>query len=254
MKTARNARALRQRNAAVRKPGKRAVAARKAPISVVPTLGRRSSPEERRAQIIAVAEQLFRTQAYCELNVSDVAKAAGITQGLVYHYFASKEALFVAAFELRARELLQFCLTDLRLPLPQQAELGVRGYLDFVEAHDVAYLNLFRGPAATEVEFQRVCEQTRAAIVEHFMAALQLQKRSLPAARLSMRGYLGYAESVILDWLEHRQVSRPTLERMLHAIIIAALQVGLGSEPSLQLRARDLTALFDAYRTHFALP
>ncbi|HEX7481634.1 MAG TPA: TetR/AcrR family transcriptional regulator [Polyangiales bacterium] len=222
--------------------------------SGVPALGRRSSPEERRAQIIAVAEELFRSVPYSQLGVADVAKAAGITQGLVYHYYPSKEALFVAAFELRASELLRFCLPDVTLPLQEQAELGVRGYLDFVDAHDMAYLNLFRGPASTEVEFQRVCEQTRAAIVEHFVAALGLTRRKLPATRLSMRGYLGYAEAVILDWLEHRQVSRSVIERMMHSIIVAALQAGLLSDRSMGLSPSDLETVVRSYREHFGLP
>ena len=110
-------------------------------------LSKRLSPAERRAQIVDVTERLFATHAYSEVSVPDVARAAGITPGLVYHYFPTKEALFLAAYEVRARELLLFCEPEPRLPFEEQVHRGVRGYLDFVEAHGQAYLNLFHGPA-----------------------------------------------------------------------------------------------------------
>ena len=119
---------------------------------------KRLSPHERRAQLMAIAEELFQTPPYAEIGVADVAKAAGITHGLIYHYFTSKEALFIAVCEERAKQLLESSLPDPSLPLPERAEQAIRGYLDFVEAHRVSYLNLFRGPNAMEGEFLRICE------------------------------------------------------------------------------------------------
>jgi AcrR family transcriptional regulator len=192
--------------------------------------GRRLSPEDPRAQIIEVAEELFKTRRYDALSVADVAEAAGITQGLVYHYFPSKEVLFAAAYRLRAEELLRFCLPDRTLPFAQQVASGVAGYLDFVEAHSVVYRNLFKGPTAAEDEFQRLCDETRQRIVDHFVEAVGLRGNPLPATRLSLRGYIGYAEAAVLQWLEQRDVSRHTLERMLLELIAAAVRVGLSSE------------------------
>jgi AcrR family transcriptional regulator len=215
--------------------------------------GRRLSPEERRAQIVDIVEELFKTRPYSELGIADVAAAAGVTEGLVYHYFPSKEALFMAAFEVRAEELLAFCRPDPALPLVEQVERGVKGYLDFVEAHSVAYLNLFTGSVAAEAAIQRVCADARWRIVDRFIAALGLGARALPVTRLSLRGYLGYSESVILEWLGHRRVPRATIERMLFAVIGTALLVGLSSEdgplPPQLLADRDA-----AYRKYFSLP
>jgi AcrR family transcriptional regulator len=216
--------------------------------------GKRLSPADRRAQLIAITEELFKTTQYSEFDVSDVAKAAGITQGLVYHYFPTKEALLLSAFELRTEELLQFCDPDRSLPFLEQVEMGVKRYMDFVENHRVVYLNLFRGPTAAEPDIQRVCEETREAIVSRFLAGLGLENVLLPATRLSLRGYLGYAEATVLLWLEHRTATRAIVERMLFSVIITAIRIGMTSDPNAPLSPEALAQLETAYRTHFDLP
>lgn len=188
---------------------------------------KRLTPEERRAQLIQIAEHLFQTRPYDQIGVVDVAQAAGITHGLIYHYFSSKEALFTASFEARAQELITRCDADRSLPLAEQLVLGVRGYLDFCEEHRVAYLNLFRGPTAAQPEFFRICEATRLALMERCIGALGLTASALPATWLSLRGYVGYAETIVLEWLERPTVPRSAVEQLILAVIGAALQRGL---------------------------
>jgi AcrR family transcriptional regulator len=218
-------------------------------------LAKRLSPEERRAQIVDVTERLFATHAYAEIGVPDVARAAGITPGLVYHYFPTKEVLFLAAYEVRARELMRFCEPDPELPFEEQVARGIRGYLTFVEAHGRAYLNLFHGPAVAEEGFVRVCELSRELMVDRFVIGLGATDPSkYPALRLSLRGYIGYAESAVLVWLEKQEVTRAVLEKMLLAAVLSAVRVGLASEPSPPLSADAAAKLDRRYRKRFGLP
>jgi len=61
---------------------------------------------ERRAQILQVAERVFARKGFYAANVSDVAIEARVSQGTVYHYFKSKEDLFMAVFEAWETESL----------------------------------------------------------------------------------------------------------------------------------------------------
>jgi AcrR family transcriptional regulator len=206
---------------------------------------KRLSPQQRRAQLMAIAEDLFKTRPYAEIGVADVAKAAGITHGLIYHYFDSKEALFIAVCEDRAKQLLESSLPDPSLPPPERAEQAIRGYLDFVEAHRVSYLNLFRGPNAMEGEFLRICDDTRAKIMERFLDSMGISELPLPATRLSLRGYLGFAESAVLEWLEKQTVPRSSLERMIGAVIGTALRTGLCLD--IDPLPAEINAMLDRY-------
>jgi len=55
--------------------------------------------ESRRKQIMVAALELFASDGYSHCSISQLASHAGISKGLVYNYFESKEALLVAIIE-----------------------------------------------------------------------------------------------------------------------------------------------------------
>jgi AcrR family transcriptional regulator len=60
----------------------------------LPTSGQRGPVEhDRRAQIITVADNLFREYGYRKTSVADISKAMGISTAYVYRFFNSKQAI-----------------------------------------------------------------------------------------------------------------------------------------------------------------
>jgi AcrR family transcriptional regulator len=60
--------------------------------------------KQTRAEILEAAIELFSKGGYVATSMSDLARAVGMTQGVLYFHFESKEALLVAAIdELEAR-------------------------------------------------------------------------------------------------------------------------------------------------------
>ncbi|MFQ5612818.1 MAG: TetR/AcrR family transcriptional regulator [Anaerolineae bacterium] len=55
--------------------------------------------QARRRQLLDAARQVFSQKGFSATNVSDVAAAAGVSQGTIYLYFDSKDDLFMATFE-----------------------------------------------------------------------------------------------------------------------------------------------------------
>lgn len=66
----------------------------------------------RRAEILAAATSVFATKGVARTKVSDIAAAADLSHGLLYHYFSSKEAIFEAI----ADEMMAQADADLRVP------------------------------------------------------------------------------------------------------------------------------------------
>lgn len=58
--------------------------------------------EDRREQIIDAAMRVFAEKGFARATNKDIAQEAGITPGLIYHYFESKEALLKAMLEERS--------------------------------------------------------------------------------------------------------------------------------------------------------
>ena len=55
--------------------------------------------QKRREQIILTALETFAKRGYHRTSVSEIAKAAGISKGLMYNYFDSKEDLLITVLE-----------------------------------------------------------------------------------------------------------------------------------------------------------
>ena len=59
----------------------------------------RLDPAQRRDQILDAASALFAERAYDEVSIEDIASAAGVTRGLVHHYFGGRNDVYIALLE-----------------------------------------------------------------------------------------------------------------------------------------------------------
>lgn len=62
---------------------------------------RRQQAEERREQILDAALSMFSAKGFAGASIRDIARQAGVTEGLIYHYFENKEQLMHACWKER---------------------------------------------------------------------------------------------------------------------------------------------------------
>jgi AcrR family transcriptional regulator len=62
--------------------------------------------EERRREILDAAVRVFARKGYHTCRVGDIAEEAGVSHGLLYHYFDSKEAILETVFRETWSDLL----------------------------------------------------------------------------------------------------------------------------------------------------
>ena len=74
--------------------------------------------DERREQILKAALKVFALRGFAATKISDIAKEAGLSHGLVYHYFASKEEIFFELVHTAVYHSGQSLLMVDELPLP----------------------------------------------------------------------------------------------------------------------------------------
>lgn len=68
----------------------------------VVSIARRQQAEERRENILDAAQRVFCTKGFAGASIRDIAREAGITEGLIYHYFESKDQLQEAVWRERS--------------------------------------------------------------------------------------------------------------------------------------------------------
>jgi AcrR family transcriptional regulator len=79
--------------------------------------------EDRRDQIIDAAMQVFAQKGFTRATNKDIASEAGITPGLIYYYFESKEDLLKTIIETRSPAQLMTTLPPQVFELPPQTFL-----------------------------------------------------------------------------------------------------------------------------------
>jgi AcrR family transcriptional regulator len=81
--------------------------------------------ERTRRRLLELAVRRFAVEGYRSTSVSAIARDAGITQAAVYAYFPSKEALFEAAVDRDAAELIAEARGELDESLPLANQIPV---------------------------------------------------------------------------------------------------------------------------------
>jgi AcrR family transcriptional regulator len=191
--------------------------------------------DERRAQLLELGIRLFSERAYDDVSIDDIADEAGISKGLLYHYFGSKRDFYVATVREAAGQLLARTETDPALPPNERAAAGLDGYLSFVEEHAQPYAALMRSGIGADPEVASVVEETRDGFVTRILHDLGADGRDV--FRFLLRSWIGLVEAASLDWLERKTVSRDVvLEAMLeslYAMLLIAMRLDPGADVEL---------------------
>ncbi len=189
----------------------------------------RLQQDERRAQLLELGGELFNSRPYDEVSVDDLAAAAGISKGLLYHYFPSKRDLYVATLRSSADELLRATEPDPALQPLERLAVGVDAYLRHVEENTVGYASLLRGGIGTDSEVAAVVDDTRGIMIDRILRDIPLE-RPAPALRLALRGWIGFVESAGLEWAENKAVPREKVSSVLISVLQAAISGALSRQ------------------------
>jgi AcrR family transcriptional regulator len=172
----------------------------------------RLAVDQRRSHLLAIGLALFSSQSYDELSVDDIARAAGVSKGLLYHYFDGKRGFYVETVRHSADELYQTVLEAAeREPDPlAQLRAGLTAYLGYVDEHAHAYVALLRGGVGFDPEVAGIVEQTRRYFLDRLLRDFE-QAPDRPRLRNAFRGFIGFVEAASLDWVDQRDVSKEHL-------------------------------------------
>jgi AcrR family transcriptional regulator len=117
--------------------------------------------EATRSAILAAARGLFGQQGYAQTSVDEIAAAARVTKGAVYHHFAGKQALFRAVYsevEAEAQARTAGAVDPKGSPV-DQIVAGVNAYLDVALDKEIQRITLVDGPAVLGLEPEGPTEQ-----------------------------------------------------------------------------------------------
>lgn len=187
----------------------------------------RLTPQARRAQLIALGVEMLATRTLDELSVEDLAASAGISRGLLFHYFASKQEFHLEVARAAAAELLARTEPDPQLPPLDALRTALDAFIGYVQENPDSYKSLVRGAASGDADLRAIFDQTRSTMAGRVIGVLADHGVALePRAQLAVHGWIAFAEECVVRSIEGELTDRAglldLLTNALPALVLAS--------------------------------
>jgi AcrR family transcriptional regulator len=180
----------------------------------------RLDPGQRREQILDAANALFAERGYDEVSIEDIASTAGVTRGLVHHYFGGRKEVYIALLERLGAQ------REEQLPPPvgrsARARLAdtVSRWLDWTEQNRTIWLaTLGRGEEIADPDIRSVVTE----LVRRAVALLAAHHADIaedtPRLRYALECWTALNRSATRRWLQGEATREAT-----HELIASTLE------------------------------
>jgi AcrR family transcriptional regulator len=194
----------------------------------------RLSPQARRAQLIALGVEMLATRRLDELSVELIARTAGISRGLLFHYFPSKQHFHLEVARAAAAEMIRRTEPDTAQSPVDALRGALASFVAYVEENPDNYKSLVRGAASGDSDMRAIFDETRATLAQRVIgvvAAMGLQMG--PRAELAVHGWVAFVEECVIRWIDTRTFDRDALQdllaKSLPAVMLASTDEEIGS-------------------------
>jgi AcrR family transcriptional regulator len=183
-----------------------------------PVVRRRLSADERRRQLVAIGLAKIVETPIQDLSMDDIATEAGISRGLLFHYFPTKTDFYLACIAAAGRRMLRTTAPDEGATGEEQVETVTRLMIEQIERRRGFYLALVHGHGVADPRVSEVMDSVRDGSTDRVMSALDVPE----ARRDVVRAWWAYTEDRALTWSAVPTGERPVpLSRLVEECVAA---------------------------------
>ncbi len=202
-----------------------------------PVLPRKAQADATRRRLIAAALEAFATRSFDTVAVHEIADAAAVAHGLVFHYFGSKRGLYLEALRDVARQLADVHAVPASDAPAVRIRALLKRHMGFMRRHRKLALHLFRGGLGTDPEAWQIIDEARDRATAWIAVELGLAPGHR-ALRLMLRALAGAIDEATVHWLAHsRSAGLDSLIDALIEMVAAALRGAARLDPTLDVGA-----------------
>ena len=173
----------------------------------------RLSTDARRAQLLSSGVGLLAPRPYDEVSIEEIAHAAGVSKGLLYHYFPTKQDFVLAALERGQDELAELTAPDQTSPPPTSSAPALIASSTSSRSTPPP---IRRSSAAAAAATPRSKRRSRRAASSGWtrsstpspLGGRPPATRRTPALETAVQGWFFFVEGAVLRWLEQRDIER----------------------------------------------
>jgi AcrR family transcriptional regulator len=183
----------------------------------------RMATDERREQLLQAGLDAFGSRPYGDVSMGEVAETVGVSYGLLFHYFGDKRRYYLEVLRWVAEQLVTAQRAEDEASPWQRLLVKLRAQIDFAAEYTVAYRAIVSGGNGADEELAELAESARWRSIRLITDALDLGEPE-PALRIALRGWQGFSEGAILEWLKGRDLREDELVQLLAHELVATLE------------------------------
>jgi len=206
---------------------------------------RQVQAELTRRKLLDAAVGHFSAHHFDDVATSDITEAAGVAQGLLFHYFGNKRGIYLEALRDAANKL-----NAATTPPPSDGSAGtqfrrmLRAHLAYLSEHDGMALRLVLGGSGGDHEAWEIFDQSRWHTIEWTCQLLELDF-ARPALRLMLRSCAGALDEAAAYWLKDDRPFEPdALVEAIVELLITSLRCAAQLDPEIDV-SNAVTKLAD---------
>ncbi len=193
----------------------------------------RLDPGQRRDEILEAANELFAERGYDEVSVEDIASSAGVTRGLVHHYFGGRKEVYIALLERIGTQREQQIPPPVGRSARARLADSVSRWLDWTEQNRTVWLaTLGRGEDVADPDIRRVVLD----LVQRAVALLAAHHADIaddsPRLRYALECWTGLNRSATRRWLEGEATREQTHELIASTLEYVLRTFGTPAKPN----------------------
>lgn len=178
----------------------------------------RLSPQDRRAQLVAVGVNFLIDHTLDELTMDELARRAGVSRPLVFHYFETRQGMHLAVVTTARDSLLVASAPRQDLAPRERIRDTLLKITLFVQEHRGTFYSLVRGTASGDPAVRKIVDQSRELNAERLSDSLiELGLADSPLLRIALRSWVAFAEETLISLAIERETEADDVVRFLES-------------------------------------
>ena len=160
---------------------------------------RRMSTEARREQLLSFGRLHFAEHGYEAMPMDAIADRAGVSKGLLYHYFGNQHGFYVATVRAVTDEVIAITKPPADLPFDQAFRTMVARFVGYVKEHGAIYTALVRGGLGSDAEVNELLDRVRMTSMRRILERLGIDQPS-SLSQIAIYGWVSLVENACAEW------------------------------------------------------
>jgi AcrR family transcriptional regulator len=160
---------------------------------------RRMTTEARREQLLEFGRQHFAEHGYEAMPMDAIAERAGVSKGLLYHYFGNQRGFYMETVRTVTEEVIAITEPPADQPFDQAFRVMVTRFVGYVQEHGAIYTALVRGGLGSDTKVNELLDRVRTTTMSRILERLGIHQPSA-LSQIAIYGWVSLIENGCAEW------------------------------------------------------